>query len=146
MGINTCHDCGCKEGEYHISGYDMERCPFCGKQLISCNCCYERLGFTIDRDHPTMGLPEDIYENGLTPELEKQWDSILRRMELVPYIVYPIICAHCGELWPDLFMVPDIEWKHYVEPAMRGKVLCRACYDEIKRLIDEAGNGLGGIG
>jgi hypothetical protein len=31
----TCGDCGTKEGQLHILGCDMERCPFCGNQLIT---------------------------------------------------------------------------------------------------------------
>lgn len=31
-----CHDCGVKYGELHKSGCDMERCPECGEQLITC--------------------------------------------------------------------------------------------------------------
>lgn len=34
----TCHDCGATRGEYHGLGCDMERCPKCGGQLISCDC------------------------------------------------------------------------------------------------------------
>lgn len=33
-----CHDCGAKVGYYHHFGCDMERCPICGRQLISCDC------------------------------------------------------------------------------------------------------------
>lgn len=35
-----CHDCGIKnvKGNVHHYGCDMERCPKCGKQLISCDC------------------------------------------------------------------------------------------------------------
>ena len=35
-----CHDCGIvnKAGNVHHWGCDMERCPKCGKQLISCGC------------------------------------------------------------------------------------------------------------
>lgn len=33
-----CHDCNAKWGEYHHPGCDMEECPICHGQLISCNC------------------------------------------------------------------------------------------------------------
>lgn len=36
----VCGDCGAHYGGYHHPGCDMERCPVCGRQLISC-CCDE---------------------------------------------------------------------------------------------------------
>ena len=35
-----CHDCGIinKKGNLHHFGCDIERCPNCGGQLISCDC------------------------------------------------------------------------------------------------------------
>ena len=35
-----CHDCGIvnKAGNIHHHGCDMERCPICQGQLISCDC------------------------------------------------------------------------------------------------------------
>jgi len=33
-----CHDCEARRGQFHVPGCDMERCPACRGQLISCRC------------------------------------------------------------------------------------------------------------
>ncbi|MFX1294581.1 MAG: hypothetical protein ACFFD2_06985 [Promethearchaeota archaeon] len=40
-----CHDCGImnKQGNFHHLGCDIERCPCCGLQLISCGCNVDEL-------------------------------------------------------------------------------------------------------
>ena len=135
---HTCHDCNCREGEFHLPGCDMERCPFCGGQLISCDCCYTQLGFTLDQSDPYYGLPKEVYEKGLAgmPGLSEKWEEILQKKGLIPYIYYPVLCARCGLPPVDFFRVPDAEWNHYIEPNHRDKVLCQECYDKIKNLID----------
>ena len=39
-GPGRCHDCNVAPGGYHHPGCDMESCPRCGGQLISCGCLF----------------------------------------------------------------------------------------------------------
>jgi len=151
---NTCHDCGVKEGEIHQLNCDMESCPFCGGQLITCGCCYIKLGFDyhdfqntdienfkekfteFKKEYPTNGLPEEIYKNGLTSNLKDKWKKILEEKGRVPYILYPNICRKCGMLWPTMFNIPTEKWEKYIMIKERDKMLCRPCYDQIKEWID----------
>ena len=49
--MTACQDCGAKIGELHAHDCDVERCAYCGGQLIGCGCTVpddDRLPWTGD--------------------------------------------------------------------------------------------------
>jgi rRNA maturation endonuclease Nob1 len=38
---NACHDCRVIKGELHVPSCDVEECPACGGQLLSCDCPFD---------------------------------------------------------------------------------------------------------
>jgi len=124
-----CHDCLVSEGETHLYGCDMEKCPFCGRPLITCGCCYKHLG--IDCSKGTW-----CYSNGLTEKQTDRWLSILNNRGRAPYIITPVHCARCLEPYPDFFFLEDKEWEQIVPVYLLEEVLCSECYQLIKKGYD----------
>ena len=135
--MSRCHDCKAEEGQYHEFGCDMETCPFCGGQLLSCDCCYKQLRL---QDYYTNGdkyhgLTKDVYENGLSQEQEKEWEAILEKKSRIPWVEIPNQCRLCGKHYPEIFM--DDDWEKYVIPPLQKDELCSSCYEKMKLLFPD---------
>jgi hypothetical protein len=59
----TCPDCGAEPGDLHTFGCDVERCPACGGQLISCGCFED----SFDQD----SIPDRMPWTGEWPGLQE---------------------------------------------------------------------------
>jgi hypothetical protein len=60
---SPCHDCDVKLGEIHLIGCDVEICPACKRQLISCEC--EHRYHVWDSESFQKSVPEvkELYDN-----------------------------------------------------------------------------------
>jgi hypothetical protein len=38
---HACGDCSAEKGELHVPSCDVEQCPACGGQVLSCDCEYD---------------------------------------------------------------------------------------------------------
>ena len=60
-----CGDCGVLRGGWHHPGCDLQRCPACGRQLMSCGCRFDEDGFDVGL---SLVEPLGVDSNGLLTE------------------------------------------------------------------------------
>jgi hypothetical protein len=121
----VCHDCGAKPGQLHELWCDTEDCPWCGKQLLACECPYKKLGIDYSDNSYTA-------KHGLTEKQMHEFYDILIKKGRIPYWPSETTCAVCGKLRPHEFSVNNKDWAKYVPPEFQGEVLCTDCYQQMR--------------
>ncbi len=73
---DICPACHAASGEYHELGCPVEICPWCGGQLIHCNCRYEQLGLdAISSEEELDRLEALLEQRGRLPYSPEQRPS-----------------------------------------------------------------------
>lgn len=63
-------------------------------------------------------------------------DCVPQAKRRVRFIMYPQRCARCGCAWPEHFFVSHKDWCTTVQKDQRESVLCRPCFEQIRRLLE----------
>jgi len=96
-----CHDCNVEEGELHKPNCDVERCPKCGGQLISCDCSNEDIE-GLPRV-PWVFIPNLCALCGeVNPEFFTVSDRTWKKY-VVPELQAQILCYGCYDRMKRLF-------------------------------------------
>jgi hypothetical protein len=78
-----CRDCGTGDGELHELFCTLERCPYCGGQLASCQCQLDVLELTASERQ----VYEEYVDDSVEPlkGLVARWEAALEAKGRVPY-------------------------------------------------------------
>jgi hypothetical protein len=65
MGMFSCGDCGVRRGGFHHPGCDVQRCPVCGGQMMSCGCRFDEDRQAVDQlELDSNGDPVEVVDVG----------------------------------------------------------------------------------
>lgn len=78
-----CPDCDAAEGELHELFCLEERCPFCGLQLVTCDCIVTEL----DLDNDERKVVDEYLDDEVDPlkSIMARWKEALDRKKRIPF-------------------------------------------------------------
>jgi len=81
--MSICPDCGCEEGQLHEIFCTKERCPFCGAQLVSCDCISKVLNLTPEEQEAL----DEYIDDSVDPlkSVNERWVEALNEKGRIPY-------------------------------------------------------------
>ena len=109
---DRCGDCGVNRGGWHHPGCDLQKCPACGRQLISCGCWFDE-----DGPDESLSQAEPLGVDGNGQLIERAWlgdqEVIIHREDIPDTDVTTVRCIPCtNALRTVIDIAPDIETPH----------------------------------
>ncbi len=128
---DRCGDCGVLRGGWHHPGCDLQRCPACRRQLISCGCRFDEDG--PDASH-LLVEPLGVDGNGLPTE--RMWlgeqEVVIHRDDVPDTDVATVDGIRCTTaLRTVIDIAPDV-------PAAHLAVMVQDCLERGLFTVEEA--------
>ncbi len=110
-----CGDCGVFRGGWHHPGCDLQQCPACGRQLMSCGCRFDE-----DEGDASLSLVEPLGVDGNGVLTERMWmgeqEVIIHRDDVPESDVTTVRGIRCTTaLRTVIDLAPEVEASHLDE-------------------------------
>lgn len=135
----SCHDCACLPGNFHHPGCDMEECPRCGGQAISCDCLNgyvnEEAGRKAKRRDCLAALLEEMSGSRSYSEIPKRPQTLDEIKSALQGVIEGVIRS--GDHYKDLEEAVNLDTS--LNPNRRTLLLRTPGMNAYKKFLEIAG-------